>query len=131
MDLDAALPWLALRLTPGLGARLTAKLLRQFGSPEEVFRASLTELEACRLPAATAQAVVSRSAFRDAEQELAEIRRLGLQPDELVGDGLSQTAAGDIRPAAAFVRAGRRAMAGASRDRHGGDATPDDRTGIK
>jgi DNA processing protein len=77
VDLDASLPWLALRLTPGLGARLTAKLLRQFGSPEGIFRASLTELEACRLPAATAQAVAARSAFRDAENELAEIRRVG------------------------------------------------------
>jgi DNA processing protein len=47
VDLDHSLPWLALRLTPGLGARLAAKLLRQFGSPEEIFRASLTELEAC------------------------------------------------------------------------------------
>ena len=77
MDLDASLPWLALHLTPGLGARLTGKLLRQFGSPEEVFQASLTELEACRLPAATAQAVASRAAFRDAEKELAEVRRMG------------------------------------------------------
>ena len=77
MDLDASLSWLALQLTPGLGARLTGKLLRQFGSPEEAFRASLTELEACRLPAATAQAVASREAFRAAEQELAEVRRLG------------------------------------------------------
>ncbi len=57
MDLDASLSWLALRLTPGLGARLTGKLLRQFGSPDDIFHASLTELEACRLPAATAQAV--------------------------------------------------------------------------
>jgi DNA processing protein len=77
VDLDASLPWLALRLTPGLGSRLSAKLLRQFGSPEGIFRASLTELEACRLPAATAQAVASRSAFRDAETELVEIRRIG------------------------------------------------------
>ena len=76
MDLDASLSWLALQLTPGLGARLTGKLLRQFGSPEEVFRASLTELEACRLPAATAQAVHSQAGFRDAEKELAELRRL-------------------------------------------------------
>jgi hypothetical protein len=44
VDLDHSLPWLALRLTPGLGARLAGKLLRHFGSPEEVFRASLTEL---------------------------------------------------------------------------------------
>ena len=40
MDLDLSLPWLALRLTPGLGARLAGKLLRQFGAPEEIFRAS-------------------------------------------------------------------------------------------
>lgn len=77
MDVNASLPWLALRLTPGLGARLAGKLLRQFGAPEEIFRASLTELEACHLPAATAQAVVSRVAFRDAEKELVEVRRLG------------------------------------------------------
>ena len=77
MDLDASLSWLALQLTPGLGARLTGKLLRQFGSPDEVFHASLTELEACRLPAATAQAVHGRVAFRDAEKELAELRALG------------------------------------------------------
>jgi DNA processing protein len=77
VDLDASLPWLALHLTPGLGARLTGKLLRQFGSPEAVFRASLTELEACRLPTATAQAVISRVAHGDAEKELAEVRRIG------------------------------------------------------
>ena len=77
MDLDVSLPWLALHLTRGLGSRLTGKLLRQFGSPECVFNASLTELEACRLPAATAQAVKSRAGFRDAEKELAEVRRIG------------------------------------------------------
>jgi DNA processing protein len=77
VDLDVSLPWLALHLTRGLGSRLTGKLLRQFGSPEAVFHASLTELEACRLPAATAQAVASRASFRDAEKELAEVRRTG------------------------------------------------------
>ena len=77
MDLDHSLPWLALRLTPGLGARLTAKLLRHFGSPEEIFRASLTELEACQLPVAAAQATFSKAAFRDAEKELAQVRKAG------------------------------------------------------
>ena len=77
MDLEHSLPWLALRLTPGLGARLAGKLLRQFGSPEEIFRASLTELEACQLPAAVAQAVFSKAAFRDAEKELARVRKAG------------------------------------------------------
>lgn len=64
-------------MTPGLGSRLTGKLLRQFGSPEEVFRASLTELEACRLPAAPARAIQSRHAYKDAEAELARVRQLG------------------------------------------------------
>ena len=77
MDLDHSLPWLALRLTPGLGARLAGKLLRQFGSPEEIFRASLTELEACQLPVAAAQAVFSKTAFRDAEKELEQVRKAG------------------------------------------------------
>ena len=79
MDLDHSLSWLALRLTPGLGARLMGKLLRQFGGPEEIFRASLTELEGCQLPAAAAQAVFGKSAFRDAEKELAEVRKAGIR----------------------------------------------------
>jgi DNA processing protein len=77
VDLDLSLPWLALRLTPGLGARLAGKLLRQFGGPEEIFRASLTELESCHLPVAVAQAIFSRTAFRDAEKQLAEVRKAG------------------------------------------------------
>lgn len=77
MDLEHSLPWLALRVTPGLGARLAGKLLRQFGSPEEIFRAPLTELEACQLPAAVAQAVFSKAAFREAEKELAQVRKAG------------------------------------------------------
>jgi predicted Rossmann fold nucleotide-binding protein DprA/Smf involved in DNA uptake len=77
VDLEHSLPWLALRLTPGLGARLAGKLLRHFGSPEEIFRASLTELEACQLPAAVAQATFSKAAFREAEKELAQVRKAG------------------------------------------------------
>jgi len=54
VQLETALPWLALSLTKGIAARLSARLLRQFGSPESVFNASLRQLEACELPAATA-----------------------------------------------------------------------------
>src|SRR5271170_4504675 len=64
-------------MTQGLGSRLIGKLLRQFGSPEGIFRASLTELEACRLPAAPAQAIKARRAHKDAEAELAQVRKLG------------------------------------------------------
>ena len=77
VDINSSLEWLALSMTPGLGSRLTGKLLRQFGSPEGIFRASLTELEACRLPAAPAQAVHSRLAHKQAEAELGRVRKLG------------------------------------------------------
>jgi hypothetical protein len=43
-----SLSWLA--LTPGLASRLSARLLKRFGSPDAVFRAPLTDLEACPLP---------------------------------------------------------------------------------
>src|SRR3989441_2696004 len=77
MDLDASLYWLALSLTPGIAARLSGKLLRQFGSPEGVFRASLTEREACPLPAPAAQAIAKQTALRLAEKELAARRHNG------------------------------------------------------
>lgn len=76
MQLDASLSWLALVLTPGLAARLCARLLRQFGSPEGVFRASLTDLEACQLPTEAAQAILSKKAFPRAEKELAGVRKI-------------------------------------------------------
>ncbi len=77
MELDASLDWLSLSLTPGLGSRLTGRLLRQFGSPSEVFRASLTQLEACHLPAVPVRAIHSKQAHQDAEEELARVRTLG------------------------------------------------------
>jgi DNA processing protein len=77
VEIDASLDWLSLAMTPGLGSRLTGKLLREFGSPEGIFRASLTELEACHLPSAPAQAIHSRRARKDAEEEIAQIRKLG------------------------------------------------------
>ncbi len=76
MQLETALPWLALSLTRGIAARLSAHLLKQFGSPESVFRASLRQLEGCELPAATAQAIVKKEAFKRAEKELAAIRAI-------------------------------------------------------
>jgi len=76
MEPDASLSWLALALTPGLAARLSARLLKEFGSPDEVFRASLSKLEACRLPGAVAQAVFKKQAFKRAEKELALTRRM-------------------------------------------------------
>ncbi len=77
MDSDRYLGWLALALTPGLGARMAGKLLREFGSPEAIFSASLTALEAQRLPAAVAQAIHSQRPWSDASKELAQVREAG------------------------------------------------------
>src|SRR5690348_18450374 len=71
MDSADYLGWVALALTPGLGARNAGKLLREFGSPAAIFDASLTSLEAQRLPAAVAQALHSKQPLSDAARELA------------------------------------------------------------
>jgi DNA processing protein len=76
MQLDHSLSWLALTLTPGLAARLCARVLQRFGSPEGVFRASRADLEACQLPTEAAQAVEQRKAFPRAEKELAAVRKI-------------------------------------------------------
>jgi predicted Rossmann fold nucleotide-binding protein DprA/Smf involved in DNA uptake len=77
MEPEAPLSWLALTLTPGIAARLTARLLREFGTPEGVFHASLTALEACNLPAPAAQAIYKKQTFWRAEKEVDAIRRIG------------------------------------------------------
>jgi DNA processing protein len=63
----------------GAHARLglpSARLLKRFGSPEGILRASLTDLEACSIPAAAAQSVVKKEAFKRAEKELAGIQKI-------------------------------------------------------
>lgn len=77
MHADDYLGWLALALTPGLGARSGGKLLREFGGPDAIFNASLTALEAQRLPAAVAQAIHSRQPLSAAAKELANAQALG------------------------------------------------------
>jgi DNA processing protein len=77
MDSADYLGWVALALTPGLGARTAGKLLREFGSPAAIFDAPLTTLEAQRLPAAVAQALHSRQPLSDAARELAAVQAHG------------------------------------------------------
>lgn len=77
MHSDDYVGWLALALTPGLGARTAGKLLREFGSPDAIFNASLTALEGQRLPAAVAQALHSRQPLSDAAKELAKVQAVG------------------------------------------------------
>jgi len=73
---ETELHWLALRMTPGLGTRTAVQLIETFKTPEAVFRASRSELEAAGVSAGLAQSIASGCAFDDAvtqQQKLAEI----------------------------------------------------------
>ncbi|MFN7994740.1 MAG: DNA-processing protein DprA [Bryobacteraceae bacterium] len=63
---EEELYWLALILTPGLGARTANKLLDRFRTPQAIFRASRTELEGAGLSGVIAQSIASGCAFDDA-----------------------------------------------------------------
>lgn len=65
------LEWLALALTPGLGPTRVRKLVERFGSPEAVFRASLTELESAEIQAVSAQSIATGKSAELALEELA------------------------------------------------------------
>jgi len=72
---ETDLHWLALRMTPGLGTRTAVQLIETFQTPEAVFRASRSELEAAGISSGLAQSIVSGCAFDDAvtqQQKLAE-----------------------------------------------------------
>lgn len=72
---ETELHWLALRMTPGLGTRTAVQLIGTFKTPEAVFRASRSELEAAGVSQGLAQSISSGCAFDDAvtqQQKLAE-----------------------------------------------------------
>jgi DNA processing protein len=74
MELDVSLSWLA--LAPSLASRLSARVLRKFGSPDGVFRAPLPQLESCNLPGPVAQSIVKKESFKRAEKELDGVRKI-------------------------------------------------------
>jgi DNA processing protein len=72
---ETELHWLALRMTPGLGTRTAVQLIETFQTPQAVFRASRSELEAAGVSSGLAQSIASGCAFDDAvtqQQKLAE-----------------------------------------------------------
>jgi DNA processing protein len=71
--------WLALTMTPQMGPTRCRRLVERLGSPEAVFRASLTELEACGIPAAAAQGLALGTSKQSAEQELARAASAGVE----------------------------------------------------
>ncbi|HWG36803.1 MAG TPA: DNA-processing protein DprA [Terriglobales bacterium] len=76
---DSAPLWLGLMLTPGLGHRGAQHLVERFASAEAIYAASLTELEACQVPAAVAQFIHSGRAAAAGAEEAARAQAQGVQ----------------------------------------------------
>ena len=67
------LQWLALTLTEGLGPTRSKHLVEHFGGVAGIFRASLTELEAAGLRAASAQSLFTGKSLDLAQQEMVKV----------------------------------------------------------
>jgi DNA processing protein len=71
--------WLALALTPGLGPTRGRRLVEFLGGITAVFQASLTELEATGVPAASAQSLGTGHSLELAQDELARTAAAGVK----------------------------------------------------
>ena len=74
---EEELHWLALKLVPGLGTRTSGKLLERFRTPQAIFRASRTELEAAGVSGAVAQSIASGCSFEDAAAQQEKMLECG------------------------------------------------------
>jgi DNA processing protein len=78
-EVTSTLQWLALSLTPGIGAGRGRKLVELFDGIDRLSHASLTELEAAGLAAASAQSLALGKSFELAADELDRVKALGAQ----------------------------------------------------
>jgi len=74
-----ALYWLALALTPALGPTRGRKLAEHFESIDDVFQASLTELEALNLQAQSAQHIALGKSLELAHEEFARANAASIE----------------------------------------------------
>lgn len=74
---DTELYWLALHLAPGLGPRKAHALLATFGSPQAIFEAPRSELEAAGLAPGLAQSIASGCVFEEAAAQQQRMMREG------------------------------------------------------
>jgi DNA processing protein len=74
---DDQLHWLALRMVPGLGTRRSGQLIEAFRSPQAIFRASRSELEAHGLSPGVAQSIASGCSFDDAVDQQHKLTAAG------------------------------------------------------
>jgi DNA processing protein len=73
-----ALQWLALALTPRLGPTRARRLVEHFGGVENVFKASLTELEATGIQTVSAQSLGTGQSMELAHDEIGRVAAAGV-----------------------------------------------------
>ncbi len=71
------LAWLALALSPGLGAKRILEAMRVVSTPSRIFDLTLTELEGLRFPAGAAQFIFDGKARQAAEEEWERVQKQG------------------------------------------------------
>jgi DNA processing protein len=71
--------WLALVLTPGLGPTRARKLVEHFGGVQNIFKASLTELEAAGIQAVSAQSLGTGRSAELAQEEVVRASAAGVR----------------------------------------------------
>ena len=76
---EEILHWLALRMVPGLGTVSAARLLIRLKSPQAIFRASMSELEAAGLSPSQARNISSGCSFDDAVEQQQKMLNFGAQ----------------------------------------------------
>src|SRR3984957_13029053 len=76
---DEELHWLALRMIPGLGTRRVGLLLERLRTPQAIFRASASELEAAGLSGTLARSVAGGVSFEAAASQQEKVRASGVE----------------------------------------------------
>src|SRR5258707_3503980 len=94
----AKLAWMALALTPGMGATRIWRAMGRLGAAERLFEASLTELEGLGMPAAAAQFCFEGKARAAAEDEMKRVAEAGGGLFWPRGEGYSDLPRGHYEP---------------------------------
>ena len=69
--------WISLNMTPQIGPRAATKLLERFGSADNVFHATRSELESVRLRAESVESILKREFHEKAAEELEKVKDIG------------------------------------------------------
>ncbi len=96
---ETSLHWLALNLTPGLGPTKARKLVEHFGGIKNVFKATLTELEATGIQTVSAQSLGTGRSVELAYEELgraAGIAVVGTRHPTPYGTGMAERLGCDL-----------------------------------